>query len=76
VRSLLSAPPAVKLIPVNASQLYLDHSLCPVLAPGRADLHALAALLSTRAISQPHVFYVAASQLALFAEIAKDLKTN
>jgi hypothetical protein len=32
------------------SQLYLDHSHCPVLAPGRADLHFLAALPSTRAI--------------------------
>src|SRR3989440_3092676 len=32
------------------SQLYLDHSHCPVLAPGRADLHSLAALPSTRTI--------------------------
>src|SRR5205807_3607008 len=31
-------------------QLYLDHSHCSVLAPGRADLHSLAALPSTRAI--------------------------
>ena len=30
-------------------QLYLDHSHC-LLAPGRADLHSLAALPSTRAI--------------------------
>src|SRR6266545_1359879 len=40
----------------------LDHSHCPVLAPGRADLHSLAALPSTRAIPDRDVFYVAASQ--------------
>jgi hypothetical protein len=40
------------------SQLYLDHSHCPVLAPGRADLHILAALSSTRAILDRDVFYV------------------
>src|SRR5438094_5255174 len=33
-----------------SSRLCLDHSHRPVLAPGRADLHSLAALLSTRAI--------------------------
>jgi len=32
------------------SRLCLDHSHCPVLVPGRADLHFLAALPSTRAI--------------------------
>src|SRR6266480_2485112 len=32
------------------SQLYLDHSHGPVLAPGRAELHSLAALPSTRSI--------------------------
>src|SRR4030095_2303052 len=31
----------------------------PVLAPGRADLHSLAALPSTRAIADRDVFYVA-----------------
>jgi hypothetical protein len=39
--------------------LYLDHSRCLVLAPGRADLHSLAALPSTRAIPDRDVFYVA-----------------
>src|SRR5439155_18380265 len=41
------------------SRLCLDHSHCPVLAPGRADLHSLAALPSTRAIPDRDVFYVA-----------------
>ena len=36
------------------SQLYLDHSHCPVLAPA-----TLAALPSTRAIPDRDVFYVA-----------------
>src|SRR5947208_6177588 len=41
------------------SRLCLDHSHCPVLVPGRADLHFLAALPSTRAIPNRDVFYVA-----------------
>src|SRR5437016_7218489 len=74
------------------SRLCLDHSHCPVLVPGRADLHFLAALPSTRAIPNRDVFYVAfpkssirpvglpvyVAQLpsAPFAEIANDLKRS
>jgi hypothetical protein len=41
------------------SRFYLDHSHGPMLAPGRADLHSLAALASTRAVPDRDVFYVA-----------------
>jgi hypothetical protein len=47
----LARVPTRSLLP---SQLYLDHSHCPVLAPA-----TLAALPSTRAIPDRDVFYVA-----------------
>ena len=42
-----------------ARNFYVDHLHRPVLAPGRADLHSLAALPSIRAIPDRSVFYVA-----------------
>src|SRR6266480_2984620 len=47
---LCRTPPSGSIRSLLPSQLYLDHSHCPVLAPGRADLHSLAALPSTRSI--------------------------